>query len=185
MRPTRLAWISAVSVMLLGGCASLVDQFAQSFGQPVVVTGNDTSPPAPTLEIPDYGYGAQVLHPGDAALSLPIRMTDRFFVVGAAEDPEGVKGVRIEGEAELDCTNGSGIGELRIFGPIIVSDVDSTGIGGSALTRRWLPTVVDPTLYPCTAGFTARSLTITLRAVGTNFAGAETATPPVQFVWNP
>jgi hypothetical protein len=183
MRPTR-AWVSTVSVVMLGGCVSLVDSFAQSFGQPVVVTGQDTSPTAPTLEIPDYGFGAHVLHPGDASLTLPIRMTDRFFVVGAAVDPEGVRGVRIEGEAELDCTNGAGIGELRIFGPIIVSDVDSTGIGGSALTRRWLPTVVDPTLYPCTGGFTARSLTITLRAVGTNFAGTETSTPSVTFVWN-
>jgi hypothetical protein len=178
------AWVLVVAAAALGGCASAIDGFAQSFGQPVVVSGNDKSPPDTTLQIPDYGFGARVLHVGDAAVTMPIRPTDRFFIVAAAEDPEGVKGVRIEGEAQLQCTNGHGIGELRIFGPILVSDVDGAGVGGSALTRRWFPMIIDPRDYPCTAGFTAESLTVTLHAVGTNFAGQETSTPSVTFVWN-
>jgi hypothetical protein len=159
------------------------DQFAATFGQVVTAPASDSTPPTVTLTIPDQGSGQIVLGSSSAPVQVPMGRNG-FFVVAAAEDPEGIKEVGFVGESRLQCRNEKeGIGQIQTATLLGPTDTDNTGTGGQALTRRWLPRFVDDTYLQCGTGWTRVSASVTLRALGRNFSGPEVISAAATFVW--
>lgn len=192
MRTTRKLWVYILPATLgVSACndacgkraGGFIDQFAATFGQVVTVPASDSTPPAVTLTIPDQGSGQIVLGSSSAPVQIPMGQQG-FFVVAAAEDPEGVKEVGFVGESRLQCRNEKeGIGQIQTATLVGPSDTDNTGPGGQALTRRWLPRFLDDTYLQCGTGWTRVSASVTLRALGRNFSGPEVVSAAATFTW--
>ena len=192
MKTTPRTWVFVLMVTLgLSACndgcrkgaENLIDQFAATFGQVVTVPQSDSTPPNVTLTIPDQGSGQIVLNPTSAPVQIPMGATG-FFIVAAAEDPEGIREVGFVGESRVQCRNEKeGIGSIQIATLLGPSDTDNTSPGGQALTRRWLPRFVDDTFLQCGTGWTRVSASMTLRALGKNFFGPPVASAPATFTW--
>lgn len=162
----------------------LLDQFAASFGDVVTVPQADSTPPSVSLTISDRGSGKIVLTSASAPLRISLDRSDSFFVIAAAEDPEGVKEVGFVGGSRVQCTR-DGVGYIQTATLIGPTDIDNAGAGGQALTRRWLPRFVDDSYLGCSSGWTFVSASLTLQAQGKNFSGGAAQSAPVTFTWSP
>src|SRR6185369_2615017 len=136
---------------LLTGCAgtnkyAAIDAFASTFGKVVSISTADTTPPDVTLTIPDMGLGmgTVILHPGDSPVTTHIGKMDvnTFPMIATAEDPEGVAAVCFNFDEDRSCTCG-GIGEKSFFTYAPECYEMTNTPGSSALTRLWLPHIVD------------------------------------------
>ncbi len=125
---TRFGFIALILLVPICGCnKSFVEDFAASFGESVIVADRDDTPPTVTLSIPDIGGEARDLVQGGADYRIDIQLSDRFFIVASAEDPEGVKEVAVVGVVEIHCTNDDGIGQARRWAGIVAKDGQDAG----------------------------------------------------------
>lgn len=182
----RSALSLVVGTAVAAGCTpgiatGLVEDFANTFGDSVTIPDSDQTPPSVRLVFDRPGSGTVELVPGDAPVTVTLEAGERFFVVGSAEDPEGVKQVSLVGEAQVNCTS-DGIGSITHF-LLNAASIDDGGPGDIGLTRRWVPFLlsVDEWSRCFGEGFEQVSTTITLQAVGRNFSDLTTTTPPVTF----
>ena len=181
---------SLVVSLVLHACTprvtdSLLDSFANSFGESVTIPESDSTPPAVSLTIP-VPSGERTLRPGDAPYSTSIDADDTFFVVAAAEDSQGVMMVQVVGHVHVNCTNDAGIGQLRSFSPI-TTDTDEGGPGDLGLTRRWIPYRVNLDYAFCAQpqDFRLVSVEIEVFGRGTNFSGLTVETAKATFTYEP
>lgn len=165
---------------------SILDDFASSFGDSVTIPESDPTPPLVSLTVPEFPSGQKVLMPGDSPHSASIGVGDSFFVVAAAEDPEGVKLVQVISHVHVHCTNDAGIGQLRSFSPIS-TDSDDSGPGDVGLTRRWIPQRVSLDYAHCAEpqDFRLTSVVIEVKGRGANFSGLTVETPKATFTYEP
>jgi len=92
---------------LASGQASLAD-LTESFGDSVTISGSDSSRPAVQLEFDDPVTGNPViLHRGSTPLDIAMTPGDRFFALGVAQDPQGVKDNQVAGQEVRRCRPGS------------------------------------------------------------------------------
>lgn len=179
--------LALAATLAASGCArevaeDFLDAFAGSFGETVTVTDSDSTPPAVTLEIPDIGSGPIVIGPGDPPVTLNLSLGQSFFVVGVAEDPEGVQSVGFSGSSRRECSSGSGIGSIQFATLLGPTSTDDASPGETALTRRWQPTLITDS-YGCGSGSTG-SYRISLIVRGKNFSGQERVTNAATFVYS-
>ena len=83
---------------------SIVDEFVQSFGEQVVVGTDDKTPPEVSLVFYHPATGNKIiLKSGDQPMKISIKKSDYFYVVGVAEDPQGVKEISVFPSTSIDC----------------------------------------------------------------------------------
>lgn len=191
MRTASFWQVLGIAVFFLlptiSGCQSILDSFVKSFGSSVVIPSSDNTPPAVSLTVPDPQKGNVVLVPGAAGYSRVMSKDEQLFIVGAAEDPQGVKFIEIFGEARVQCESNIGVGQLRIFS-LRSTDTDDSVPGGTGLTRRWIPFNVNASRYASCADpqtFHATGVSVTLQARGANFHGPAVITPTAVFTYRP
>lgn len=186
VRIVRFLPLALAGTFAASGCFTpeaaedFLDAFAGSFGETVTVTESDSTPPTVTLEIPDLGSGPIVIGPGDPPVTLNLSLGQNFYVVGVAEDPEGVQSVGFSGSSTTQCESG-GLGSIQfatLLGPM---QTDDASPGGTALTRRWQPTLITDA-YGC--GSATGSYSVSLVVRGRNFSGQEGVTSSVTFVYS-
>lgn len=182
---------------LMQGCTpkqanDFVDQSLQAFyGQVVTVPRRDTTPPIATLKIPDLGSGAKTLVTGQSDITIPITPKQSpFFVIGVADDPEGVKEVDLFGGGNINCNNGQGVGSTTFVdfpNGVVASDASPAKAGGTATNRRTIIHQVDLDEWTSCPdpNFHVTSVTISLQAGGTNFSGLKALSPTVTFSYKP
>ena len=154
---------------------TVLDAFAGSFGETVTVAEYDATPPTVTLEIPDLGSGPIVVGEGGASVTIDLELGQVFFVLGVAEDPEGVKSVGFFGSSTRFCHSpGSEIGTTTFATLIGPNSVDDAAAGESAFTRRWQPTLITDA-YGCASGQVGY-YHVTLGVRAQNFSGLEATT---------
>jgi hypothetical protein len=191
MRRVCLSVVGALGLAVLSpGCTGgvdtgLLDSFLGTFGEPVTVPQADRSPPQASLIFNHPRTGKRtVVKPGDAPLSVSLKTTDRFFVIAAADDPQGVKDIRVIGSMEKRCTS-ERVG-MKQSGSLFLSFPDNGGPGDTALTRRWLPFLIDGAqAQSCPSGYTLFSYVVSIHGVGENFHGGTSTTPTVTFSVSP
>jgi hypothetical protein len=184
----KLEFVAAMAsiVIALNGCSPtqsdiLVNQIVDSFGQPVVVRAGTNALPATTLTVPDLGNGKIVLHSGDQPATVHLGPVDSFFLVAASEDPDGVQAVCFQLAEQRACTC-SGIGLNQIIDYPDICYAMNVAPGGQALTRLWLPFLVDKRVHSaCSPGCEGQD-TFVVNALGRNFSGQESTTSPVTFI---
>jgi hypothetical protein len=133
------------------------------------------------LTIPDLGSGETVVT--GTPITIQMDPASSFFVIAAAEDPEGVKEVGFSGHSTVQCRR-DGVGytqQATLIGP---TDTDNAVPGGQALTRRWLPRLVNDTYLRCGGGWTFVSASLTLQARGMNFSGGAATSAAATFAWS-
>lgn len=168
-------------LILIGGCQGcrsqsekLTTEFFATFGDAVECPTSDVTPPAVKLVFEHPASGQQVtLGSGHADLTIPIRTTDRFFVVAVAEDPEGVSKLSIFGPSAPTCKSVDGIGCQVGPGLTVPSSLTPTG----ALTRLWLPYQVAVNGASCPAGCEFASWRQSISATAVNCSGLEGSSP--------
>jgi len=172
-------------VLVLAGCTAtmteeLLDAFAGSFGDTIVVPASDASPPAIKLSIPDLGI---VLHPGDADATIDVSgmNINGVFIVAEAEDAQGVKSVCLQSGFVRSCSGG-GIGSTSQSLSSAQCDESTAAPGGTATTRRWLPKYVDYDVVSACGDGQEGGTTLSFFATATNFAGQIVSSPSVAFV---
>ena len=180
----KVVLVFAFSILLLVGCSpeisdALIDGFLSSFGESVIVIENDKTSPSVELHIPDLGEGVIVLNENSSPVTINLESTDPFFfLIGSAEDPQGVKEVTVRASApELRCTNpNDGLGFILTPFGFQVNSVDDAQVGQTALTRRWIPVGMGLGQLDswCRSyagpGFQAKSIRISFIAEGKNFS---------------
>ena len=154
-RKKFMALFAVLAVLLLGaGCSkgvsdSILEGFLDSFGDVVTYPDSDTTPPSVFLVFDHPGTGKQVtLKPGDPDMTVHIKPSDRFFVVAVAEDPDGVKDIKIWGGYVKECE----AGDIAMrSGPagLFSNFPDKAGPGDNVLTRRWLPKLINGKTATC------------------------------------
>ena len=149
MRKPILVVSVACALMLTATCFQDVLQvLAEGLTDAVGGSGNVVDYPggdrtAPAVELRYYGnYGREgTLGEGAEPMSVEVEGEELFFVIAVAEDPEGVKAVRIHLSSRYLCH-----GEDEVLGGIsstagghgLVEDLDDAEAGGPVLTKRWL-----------------------------------------------
>jgi len=183
-----LLWLSALVFLLQTNCTTqitnaIITDFGKTFGDVVIVKNSDATPPSVTLTFDHPATKNRiVLKPGDPPLTVPITANDYFYVIAAAEDPDGSKDIRIKGFTRIECKLGDDV-ITKGDGTIFHDFPDSAKPGDTAMTRRWLPYLVSGTSAGCqgrNAKFLAYSVNIS--AEGENFSGLTNQTPMVTFV---
>ncbi|MFP3556912.1 hypothetical protein SB861_40300 [Paraburkholderia sp. SIMBA_049] len=141
MNRTCCRFALALCVIGLTGCTTFLDQFAASFGQVVTIPQSDPTPPTVTLTVPDLGSGQVTVGSAGGPLTIQLPKGSSFFVVATAEDQGGVQSVGFVGAESWTCRSGRIASQTT--GDIASADNAAGAPGGTALTRRWLPLLVD------------------------------------------
>jgi hypothetical protein len=177
-----IASISLLFVLTMGGCGTketeqeLVTQVLSTFGDPVECTESDSTPPSTELVFSHPVTGKTIrLKSGDTDMTIPIKPTDRFFVMAVAEDPEGVKEIKIYPPSGLECEPVDETGCK-----VLSSTVPKTLRVGGALTRLWLQVQIEVT-GECPPPCKLVSWRKSVWATAVNCSGLETTTPLAVF----
>ncbi len=192
-RAARAAlWLCGLAVMLLGavGCGDvftdILDGFVASFGETVPGDPTDTSSPEVTLTFPDHtdGRGEIVLREGDPPRT--VRVSDLrltfFFVIGSAEDSQGVKSICLQPSETYTCCEDSICTEPEPGGMLPTClGWEEISDGTSASTRLWVPYPLHRRrLDNCNEHEMSRRL-FSLTVTGENFGGQSVTVGPVIF----
>jgi hypothetical protein len=183
----RLLPVCLLPLVLAQGCTpemaqDVLEGFLGTFGDLVEVDPPDSTPPVVSLVFFDPTSGNKiVLKPGDSSKTISIKKSHRFFVVAVAEDLQGVKRLTVYPSSSVECEPVGGIGckVLPLFTTHSMSS--DAGPGETALTRFWLPRLVDGGMGACPPPCELKSVRISTFAEGENFSGLKATSPTVTF----
>jgi len=185
MRPVRALVLLAV-LFVISGCDAkdwllvrLLDEF---YGDPVRYPKADTTPPKVSLIIPDRGSGRTVLTESSAPVTLTLKKDETFFLIAVAEDPEGVQWIRFRGGVSERCREYDGTQEsastYTFDGPV----EQVQGTPGQVSTKLFVLKPISERALGCAEGYGPTRITISARAIGSNFHGGEGQSAAAVFV---
>jgi len=194
---TTAALMFIVALSFLYSCTQkeagdFVNQFIKGFyGDGVVVSLRDTTPPTATIRIPDLGSGITTLTTGGSGITIPVtKAMGSFYVLASADDPEGIQEVDLVGGGEIKCSNNDGASSnsnIDFNNGIASSDASSAKPGGNATNRRTTIHLFNLNEWDfCTdPSFHVTQSTINFASKGKNFSGQAAVSPYVTLLYKP